>query len=69
MLTGSTHGAAGGTCEEMGQRKKKKKKADFEVSSALGMVQTVVGGVGVYFPSIMHHPFAVGRDNTSSWAS
>ena len=49
--------------------KERKKKTVFEVSSALGMVQTVVGGVGVYSPSIMHHPFAVGRDNASSWAS
>lgn len=52
-----------------GQRAREKKKADGGVSSALRMIQTVVGGIGVYFPSIMHHLFAGGRGNMSSWAS
>lgn len=52
-LTGKTYQATGVT------RKQATTKKDFEVSAALRMVQTIVGGIGVCFPSIMHHPSLV----------
>lgn len=51
------------------KEREREKKTEVGVSSALSMIQTVVGGIGVYFPSIMHHLFAGGRGNMSSWAS